>query len=52
MATDSMNATRAMTDAWTAAIAALTFVGLPRFKVSELWLIGAAAIGLVLNGAP
>jgi chromate transporter len=46
-------ATRAVTDAWTAAIAVLTFVVLLRFKVSELWLIGAAAIiGLVLNGAP
>ena len=46
-------ATRAVTDVWTAAIAVLTFVVLLRFKVSELWLIGAAAvIGLVLNGAP
>jgi chromate transporter len=46
-------ATRAITDAWTAGIAVLTFVVLLRFKVSELWLIGAAAIiGLVLNGAP
>jgi chromate transporter len=46
-------ATRAIADAWTAGIAVLTFVVLLRFKVSELWLIGAAAIiGLVLNGAP
>ncbi len=46
-------ATRAVTDVWTAVIALATFAVLFRFKVSELWLIGAAAIiGLVLNGAP
>jgi chromate transporter len=45
-------ATRAIVDAWTAAIALATFGALFRFKISELWLIAAAAVvGLVLRGA-
>jgi chromate transporter len=44
-------ATRALVDPWTIAIAVTTFAVLVRWKVSELWLIGAAAIiGLVLGG--
>jgi chromate transporter len=44
-------ATRALLDLWTIAIAVTTFAVLARWKVSELWLIGAAAIiGLVLGG--
>jgi chromate transporter len=44
--------TRAVVDAWTAAIALGTFVVLLRWKVSELWLIAAGAgLGLVLGGA-
>lgn len=42
-------ASRALIDFWTAAIAATTFLVLLRWRVSELWLIGAAAvIGLVI----
>ena len=45
-------ATRAIVDVWTGAIALATFVVLWRWKVSELWLIGAAAIaGLVIARA-
>jgi chromate transporter len=36
-------ATRAVTDGWTASMAILTFAVLSRFRISELWLIGAAA---------
>lgn len=44
-------ATRALVDAWTVAIAVVTLVVLWRWKVSELWLIGAsAALGVVLRG--
>jgi chromate transporter len=43
-------ATRALIDVTTAAIALTTFAVLTRWKISELWLIGAAAIvGLVLR---
>ena len=35
--------TRALIDAWTVAIAVVTFAVLTRWKVSELWLIAAAA---------
>jgi len=43
-------ATRALVDLWTAAMALATFTVLARFKISELWLIGAAgAAGLVIN---
>jgi chromate transporter len=43
-------ATRALVDPWTVGIAAMTFLVLWRFKVSELWLIGAAAvIGLIIG---
>jgi chromate transporter len=43
-------ATRALVDLWTAAMAAATFAVLARFKISELWLIGAAgAAGLAIN---
>jgi chromate transporter len=43
-------ATRALVDLWTAAMAAVTFAVLARFKISELWLIGAAGIaGLAIN---
>ncbi len=42
-------ATRAPVDYWTAGIAIVTFVVLTRWKVSELWLIGAAgAFGLIV----
>jgi chromate transporter len=42
-------ATRALIDAWTIAIAAATFFVLTRWKVSELWPIGAAgALGLLV----
>jgi chromate transporter len=45
-------ATRAVIDVWTALIALATFGVLLRFKVSELWLIGGAAIlGLILRSA-
>ncbi len=41
---------RAIVDLWTAAMAAATFVVLSRFKISELWLIGAAgAAGLAIK---
>jgi chromate transporter len=44
-------ATRAIVDTSTAAIAIVTFLVLTRWKISELWLIGGAAIiGLVLRG--
>jgi chromate transporter len=43
-------ATRALVDLWTAAMALATFIVLARWKVSELWLIGAAGLlGLVLG---
>jgi chromate transporter len=43
-------ATRAVIDLSTAAMAVLTFVALSRFKISELWLIGAAgAAGLAIK---
>jgi chromate transporter len=43
-------ATRALVDVWTCAIAAGTFAVLARWKVSELWLIGAAAVfGLLIR---
>jgi chromate transporter len=43
-------ATRALVDLWTAAMALATFAVLARFKISELWLIGAAgAAGLAIN---
>ena len=45
-------ATRSLVDWWTAAIAVTTFVVLTRWKLSELWLIGAAgAFGLLVSGA-
>ena len=45
-------ARRAITDGWTAALAVLTLLVLVRWKISELWLIGGAAVaGLVLVGA-
>lgn len=41
---------RTIVDGWTAAIAVVTFLVLARWKISELWLIGAAAaLGLVLR---
>ena len=41
---------RAIVDVWTAAIAAGTFVALWRWRISELWLIGAAGgLGLCLR---
>ncbi len=44
-------ATRAITDVWTALMGIATFIVLSRFKVSELWLIGAAAVmGLAITG--
>jgi len=44
-------ATRAIVDVWTALLAAATLGILLRWKISELWLIGAAgAIGLALAG--
>jgi chromate transporter len=43
-------ATRALVDLWTAAMAVATFAVLARFKISELWLIGAAgALGLAVK---
>ena len=43
-------ATRALVDVWTALVAIVTFVVLTRWKVSELWLIGAAgAFGLLVR---
>jgi chromate transporter len=43
-------ATRAIVDFWTASIAVATFALLTRFKISELWLIGAAgALGLAIR---
>ena len=43
---------RAIIDLWTAAMAATTFVVLARFKLSELWLIGAAgAAGLAIKAS-
>ncbi|MCA1562690.1 MAG: chromate efflux transporter [Acidobacteria bacterium] len=45
-------ATRALIDLWTAGIALATFLILARWKVSELWLIGAAGlVGLLTAGA-
>lgn len=45
-------ATRAIVDVWTGAIGLGAFVVLTRWKVSELWVIGAAAaIGLLVAGA-
>jgi chromate transporter len=44
-------ATRALIDAWTVAIALVTFAVLARWKVSELWLIGAAAAFGLMVGA-
>jgi chromate transporter len=45
--------TRALTDGLTVAVAFIAFVVLSKWKVSELWLIAAAAIiGLVLGGRP
>ena len=42
-------ATRAIVDLWTAAIALGTFLVLWRWRISELWLIGAAAlVGLLI----
>lgn len=44
-------ATRALVDGWTVALALATFLVLSRWKVSELWLIGVAAVlGLMLRG--
>jgi chromate transporter len=37
-------ASRSLVDIWTAAIAVLTFAVLVRWKISELWLIAAAAV--------
>ena len=43
-------AVRTLVDVWTVAIAVVTFVVLTRWKISELWLIGAAAaFGLLLR---
>jgi chromate transporter len=45
--------TRALTDVLTVAVALIAFVVLSKWKVSELWLIAAAAIiGLVIGGRP
>jgi chromate transporter len=42
--------TRALTDVTTALVAVTTFVVLSKWKISELWLIGAAALlGLVVS---
>ena len=41
-------ATRAIVDLWTAAIALGTFLVLLRWRISELWLIGAAALAGLL----
>jgi chromate transporter len=43
-------ARRALVDPWTVGIAVATFLVLVRWKVSELWLIGAAAIIGLLHG--
>ena len=45
-------ATRSVVDVWTAAIALTTFGVLWRWKLSELWLIGAAGLAglLIANG--
>lgn len=44
-------AIRSLVDAWTIAIAVVTFAVLWRWKVSELWLIAAAALlGLIIVG--
>lgn len=44
-------ARRAISDSWTAVIAIVTLAVLMRWKISELWLIGAAAVvGLLLVG--
>jgi chromate transporter len=44
-------AKRALIDPWTIGICVLAFVVLWRWKVSELWVIGVAAVvGLALNG--
>jgi chromate transporter len=43
-------ATRAVVDLWTGAMAIATFAVLSRFRISELWLIGAAgAAGLAIQ---
>jgi chromate transporter len=43
-------ASRAIVDPWTAAMSILSFAVLSRFKISELWLIGAAgAAGLAIQ---
>jgi chromate transporter len=43
-------ATRSLVDTWTVGIAIATFAMLTRWKVSELWIIGAAAVfGLILK---
>ena len=43
-------AMRALVDVWTMAIAVVTFAALTRWKVSELWLIGAAGVlGLLVR---
>jgi chromate transporter len=43
-------ATRALVDVWTALVAIVTFAVLTRWRVSELWLIGAAgAFGLLVR---
>jgi chromate transporter len=45
-------ARRATTDWWTAVLALATLLVLIRWKISELWLIGAAAAaGLLIVGA-
>jgi chromate transporter len=45
-------AVRALTDVWTVAIAVVSFVVLTRWKVSELWLIGAAGgLGLLIGAS-
>jgi chromate transporter len=45
--------TRALTDIFTVALAVMTFIVLSKWKISELWLIAAAAIvGLALGGRP
>ena len=43
-------ALRAIVDVWTAILAVATFAILSRWKVSELWLIGAAAVVGLLFG--
>jgi chromate transporter len=43
-------ATRALVDLWTITIAVVTFLIMMRWKISELWLIAAAAIaGLLIR---